>query len=69
MQLTEKQIDKVRTKREEERDLQYNIINWKRPSLDTDEKLYDKLTSLQKSVGLFRKVDLFYRELKKKLWK
>lgn len=54
-------------KLEKERQQQYAIINGERPSLDTEEKICDKLRALQKNSWLYYKVFVYYEELCKKL--
>jgi hypothetical protein len=64
--LTNSEIRKISQKRIKDREQQYAIMNWERPSLDIEEKTYQKLKSLQNSQWLFYSVYKFYSELEKK---
>ena len=66
MELTLKEIYKIRDKRNKDREQQYAILNWERPSLDTEKKIYDKLKTLQKSQWLYRWVYKSFLEIQKK---
>lgn len=63
--MDENQIEKIKLKREKDREQQYAIMNWERESVQWEEAIYKKLTTLKDSVWLFYSVYLYWEKLRK----